>query len=497
MTVLLRKEIRSLLPAWIVTMAATALIAFVRPNIAPVLLFVAVIGCVLLGITSFGSEFSQGTFSVLLAQPIPRARIWRTKTITLGAALLSVAITVFVALATQFFNSWTHFRVDDVKMPAIFTLLFFGAAFAGGLLFALTIRQMATAFWVALLCPIVACGLAQTFTTGQSDKTINISVAATLAAYDVLAFLLARREFLQAQDLPGATGATIYFPLWARFRAKAHSATTAPSYRPLRALIAKEIQLHQVSLWFAASLLIMHVITVFIRRMIFVPVGRQKDLYELLGIWWLLWLFVPLMIACVAIAEERRQATLEGSLCLPARRGTQWFIKCAACFFLGILFGGIMPWLLEIAGKFIGCPAPMFQNPSDFADHWHFLGWTVTIAAVITLVAFYASSLARSLLQALGIAILVTFVLGWFPVRWVAEEMAAARTYYQAGFDLSLANILLRFGLPALLAILWLSYKNFTHLTVGWRLWLKNAFVLLAVSFLVCSAVWCSLVLRF
>src|SRR5579871_2609202 len=99
MSVLLRKEIRSLFPAWMMTIVATLLIAFVRPNGAPVLLFIVAIGCVILGITSFGSEFSQGTFSLLLAQPIPRSKIWSAKTKTLGAALLSVAIMVSVVLA--------------------------------------------------------------------------------------------------------------------------------------------------------------------------------------------------------------------------------------------------------------------------------------------------------------------------------------------------------------------------------------------------------------
>ncbi|HLX69457.1 MAG TPA: hypothetical protein VKV04_07510, partial [Verrucomicrobiae bacterium] len=403
MSVLLRKEIRSLFPAWMMTIVATLLIAFVSPNGANVLLFVVAIGCVVLGITSFGSEFSQGTFSLLLAQPIPRSKIWSAKTMTLGTALLSVAIMVCVVLAARFNVPGVRIQAKDVEMPVIFTLLFLGAAFAGGLLSALSARQMAAAFWIALLFPLAICGAVGILTIGRSDQTINNSMAAALATYDVLAFLVARRQFLRAQDLPGATGTVISLPAWMRFGAKAPSATTAPSHRPLRALLVKEFQLHQVSLGFAVALLVLHIVVLFIRRMIVVPVGRQKDLYEILGVWWLLWFVVPLMIAGVAFAEERRQGTLDGSLCLPARRRTQWLIKCAVCFFLAILFGGVMPWLLEVAAKFIGCPSPMFQKPSDFADHWTFLGRAVTVAAIVTLLAFYASSLGRSLLQALGI----------------------------------------------------------------------------------------------
>lgn len=486
MTVLLRKEIRSLLPAWITTMAATALVAFVRPNLAPVLLFIVAIGCVLLGISSFGSEFSQGTFSVLLAQPIPRARIWWTKTITLGVALLSVAITVFVALVFQFLQSGANFRVNDVEMPAIFTLLFFGAAFAGGLHSALATRQMATAFWIALLFPLTLCGLAATFTAGRSGKIINISIAAVLAVYDVVAFLLARNQFLQAQDLPGASGTVVSLPAWLRFGPKASSRATAPARRPIPALIAKELQLHQVSICVAAVLLVMHVIAVLIRRMIVHPGNSQTVLYETLAGWWLLWFILPVIIASSAVAEERRQGTLEGSLCLPARKSTQWFIKCAICFFLAIFFAGVMPWLLETVAQWIGCPFPIkfHNNPSALPDHWRFLGWSTTVAAIITLIGFYASSLAHNLLQAIGIAILVASVFGGIVVQKLAMP-----AYYQT--DWLLANILLRFGLPSLFALLlWLSYINFKHLTVGWRLWLENFCVLSSVLVFVYGFFW-------
>lgn len=469
MTVLLRKEIRSLFPAWILTIVATVLIAFVQPNgnRLPWLLFLVAIGSLLLGITSFGSEFSQGTFSLLLAQPIPRERIWRTKTVTLGAALLSVAVMVLAVFVCQFLRSGMNIQVGDVTMPVIFTVLFFGAAFAGGLLSALTTRQMATAFWIALLFPFGVGGLAGILTIGRSEKTVGISIAVALAVYDILAFLLARHKFLQAQDLPGATGTTISLPAWLRFGAKAQFTTSAPLRRPIRALIAKEVQLHQASLCVAAVLLVINVIAVFVRRMIVHPGNSQTVFYEFLAGCSLMWFILPVIIAGSAVAEERRQGTLEGSFCLPARRGTQWFIKCAVCFFLALLFTGVMPWLLETVAYMIGCPW-IFQSQPSFADHWQFLHSSVTLAAIMTLVVFYASSLARSLLQAVGIAVI-------FGSLFISFAFQAAIT----DNNQSLLGDLLRVGLPALFVLLlWLSYTNFKHLTVGWRLWLENAKVL-------------------
>jgi hypothetical protein len=405
----------------------------------------------------------------------------------LGAALLSVAIVAFWAIAIRILSSEANIRnirPGDVELPLIFALLFFGAAFAGGLLSALATRQMATAFWVALLFPFAVCGVIGIFTIGRSDKTINISIAAALAVYDVLAFLVARGQFLRAQDLPGASGTVISLPAWIRFGSKARSFTAVHLCRPVRALIAKEFQLHQVSLCFAAVLLVLHGITLFIRRMIFRPIPPQNDLYEALGCWWILWFVIPVVLAGAAVAEERRQGTLEGSLCLPARRRTLWLIKCVVCFFLALLFGGVMPWLLETAGSLAGTPAPILQNPSPFPDNWHFLGWTAGVTAVLTLVAFYASSLARSLLQAVGVAVLLASVFIWFAV-----QAAAGDSYnYQSN---SMLSDFLRAGLPALFTLLlWLSYTNFKHAMVGRRLWLENFCVLFAVLVFVYPAYW-------
>ena len=47
---------------------------------------------VMLALNSFGAEISSGTFSNLLAQPVPRQKIWETKILLLAATLLIVGI---------------------------------------------------------------------------------------------------------------------------------------------------------------------------------------------------------------------------------------------------------------------------------------------------------------------------------------------------------------------------------------------------------------------
>ena len=100
MNPLVKKEIRLLLPSFLVSLLL-ALSIWLLPEhlgsksgiINGFLVFPFFFCPVMLVITalnSFGSEFSSGTFSLLLAQPVPRARIWWTKTLLLAVAVLLV-----------------------------------------------------------------------------------------------------------------------------------------------------------------------------------------------------------------------------------------------------------------------------------------------------------------------------------------------------------------------------------------------------------------------
>ena len=95
MNPLVKKEIRLLLPSFLLGLALAfsvwlipaRSVAGVREGLAglPFLCCPAVL--VMMMLASFGHEFSAGTFSLLLSQPVPRLRIWRIKTLI---ALLGV-----------------------------------------------------------------------------------------------------------------------------------------------------------------------------------------------------------------------------------------------------------------------------------------------------------------------------------------------------------------------------------------------------------------------
>ena len=110
MNALVRKEIRLLLPMWVVTLLlallpnllnAVSRVGVAADLIAPVLIFVTGISGLLLGLTSFGREIYTNTFSLLLAQPRRRTDLWRTKIkVLLGAAGL---LSLFLVLVDRNF----------------------------------------------------------------------------------------------------------------------------------------------------------------------------------------------------------------------------------------------------------------------------------------------------------------------------------------------------------------------------------------------------------
>ena len=99
MNPLVKKEIRLLLPAWIAAMLLAIFPIWIAsvwsrvPSEAnPYVLLALALGLILLGITSFGQEFSSSTFTLLLSQPIERRRLWFIKTAVLATACISVLL---------------------------------------------------------------------------------------------------------------------------------------------------------------------------------------------------------------------------------------------------------------------------------------------------------------------------------------------------------------------------------------------------------------------
>jgi hypothetical protein len=468
MNALVKKEIRLLLPGWIVAVLLALVQAITRPYdfyVATLLFF----GLTIMALTTIGRETSLNTFSSLLAQPAERMRIWQTKLTVLAVAFL-IVFTVWLA---AFGIAFIHSNVDASDREGSYNLfiticLIATATFTGGLWSTLLLRQIAGAFWLTLLVPAVLAGTTAAFLAeNHSDNTVIAVLCVVLGIYSVGGFLFARWLFFHAQDV-GWSGGTIALPEWKLFAARSENAVSPRNRKPIYALVKKEFQLHQVSLMGAVGLLALHFGVIVLRshhKVAVVSVGEVLTV-----IVWMLWLVLPVVIGATAVAEERRLGVMEGQLCLPVSRRVQFAIKGIFTVCLGIFLGGVMPMLLEINGVGLGANNPVLPEAgTGIASVVLFELCLVALAAWLVVVTFFASTLARSFLQAVGYAI-ATFI----GCTMLIPAFTRGRMLFLDSAPVH-ALLPLAIAVPTLIVtLLWLAYLNFKNFRDGWPLWRRN-----------------------
>ena len=214
MNPLVKKEIRLLLPSWIVAVLLAMVQAITRPYdfyVASLLFF----GLTIMALTTIGRETSLNTFSLLLAQPAERMRIWQTKLSVLAGAFLIVFVVWLVAFGIAFINSnvdasdrgkflqsFHHHLPDchrDVHRRAVDDAV---AAPARG-------RVLAHAAGAGDAVRV----LRRVSRQSQSDNTVIAVLCVVLGIYSVGGFLFARWLFFRAQDV-GWSGGVIALPEW-------------------------------------------------------------------------------------------------------------------------------------------------------------------------------------------------------------------------------------------------------------------------------------------
>jgi len=473
MNVLVRKELRLLLPAWIAALAAATLPVWSGRNYQGATMPCFAVAVLFLGLTPFGQEMSLGTFGLLLSQPEKRERFWRCKAGLLALTMLS-AWAVFVLcgwLSRQFFFA-PYFHSDMAVVSGMATLV----AFSSGLWSTLLLRDLTTAFFAAVLVPF-ALLMATALTLMHwidNDALMGWVAFCVMTAYSALGFFVARRLFLGAEDVPLA---------WTRRQVSVPKVRGGPlrwvgfgfqrMRGPWSALIFKELQMQEITMILVPLLALLHLAALAVRH--FAPAwAANMGYFDFVGY---LWLAASFVVGCVAVAEERRYNTLENLLCLPLRKRNQFLVKFAVVMALGIVLGGVVPWVLENVG----------------GDSRQWIGFgrlreLLSTAAAITAVSFFASTMSRGMLQAFTVGLLFPILL------WLAAGILLP--------IFSLGTYVLSFGgwlFPALawpamlLAYFWLAFRNYKLLQTGWPLWTGNFTRLAAVflsALLVASAIY-------
>jgi hypothetical protein len=478
MNTLLRKEFRLLLPAWIAALAAATLPLWFqwRNWVGPLAMSSFCLAAMFLGLAPFGQEMSCGTFALLLVQPEKRQRLWRVKAGLLAAALLS-------AWALSALCWWICEQKSPLHLffnPDLRTILEISgtatlAAFSGGLWTTLLLRDATAAFFATLMAPtalIVAAQLALIHWTDNNALMVTAVVGGVMAAYSVAGYLVARRLFLGAEDVPLAwIGRQVALPrarllpsLWTGFGFQEKRG-------PWCALIIKELQLQEVTMVIVPLIALLHLAALAARH--FAPAwAARMQVFDFAGF---LWLVAPYVVGCVAVAEERRYNTLENLLCQPVRKRDQFLVKFAVVMALGTLLGGVFPWVLEKMGG----GNHVWIVPEGM------IKWFLSGAAAVAAIAFFASTMSRNLLQAFTVAFVTLYgsaAAFEFLTGGIGMERSGAYQVFLHGSSLVPA-----LAWPALLlAYFWLAFRNYKCLQTGWRLWAGN-FIRLAAVF---AAIW-------
>ena len=482
MNTLVKKEIRLLLPGFLIGVALTFANGFLTENQRGFNAFVSVVSffscsaiAVFMALNSFGAEISSGTFSMLLAQPVSRHRIWRTKTLLLAAALF-IGGFLWCAILYLRFEVFKHPKgLGDFWEIFLGTWMFLLVIYSGALWTVLLFRQMAAAFWFTLLTPGAIVMLITVLWPEKYFDACEPAVIGVMLIYSGAGIWFARRLFLRAQDVAW-TGGVISLPEWKLFAARSENTVSTRNRKPVFALLKKEFQLHHVTFIGMGGLFLLHLGVVALRHAHQNPQDYfWKNLDEGLGFFGVLWLVVPLLIGCASVAEERKFGTMDGQLCLPVSSRVQFAIKFFFTLFLGGLLSVALFRLAETIGVVMGVKNLFFVSDESFGQS---AAGILLAFAALPVLAFFASTLTRNLLHALAAAIATAIGFG---IIMTAANVVAGHPTVVFGVMLWQGLLVDYTTIPVLLAaFVWLAYRNFKSLHENRRIWRRNLLVLTA-----------------
>jgi ABC-type transport system involved in multi-copper enzyme maturation permease subunit len=495
MNALVKKEIRLLLPSFLIGVALAFANGFLKDDDQfgsnTLIAIVSLVACagvaVFTALNSFGAEISAGTFSMLLAQPVSRQRIWRTKAWLLAAALF-IGGFIWCAILFLRFEVFNHPKVfGDYWDIFLGTWVFLAVIYSGALWTVLLLRQMAAAFWFTLLTPGAIAMVVSGLWPEKLSYYDELVVVVALLAYSGAGIWFARRLFLRAQDVAW-TGGNI---AWPEMRGSANVLAGAAGkrfWRPKAALFWKEVQLHQSGFVLAGALALLHLGVLAARK--FGRFQMNSSMEFILEIFWGLWLVMPMLVGAAAVAEERKLGTLAGQLCLPVKRRIQFAMKFRMVLVLSVLFGTVLPLLLE--GTRILPDAHILPSGFHFDDDrwlqmsagqsffWYCLETINFLTPLLLLlgmatgigaISFYASTVARNTLQALAPAVLgiIIFAFLLFNASW-PEFIFHYPVWH--------GPLIYFIGVPVFVVVLVaLSFWNCQRTDPGGSVWRRNVLV--------------------
>lgn len=395
------KEARTISYPWAI-MAAVCLMPFfwrTHPSDAAwVWVFAMSLGAVFMGAASFGSEFSDGTITLLLSQPISRSRLWFEKMFVLTIALVPFFLLLprTSAVLQNGPHAWLVVYLPLMGLLSAPYLALLTRNRIGTIVFSVLIPALG---WIG----ISACGYLLHEAGGFQPETFDIAYRtvgqlgfAAMASYTVGCALAGLWRF-QRLELAGQPADQVMLGDSLERVIGRICSLIFPSRSSLTAvLIHKELRLQQTICFLAVLFCVIQAAV--LALILWVPLNN-RELYFYFPIV-ILTALTPILIGAHCIAEERNLQTHLWHLTVPASACRQWLTKLATVFPLSALIGVILPAAWLQIGHFFTSAIPGFGPVS--------LEGSLSIFAIqffLTTLAVYSSSASSNTLQA---AILAT-----------------------------------------------------------------------------------------
>ncbi len=395
----MRKEAHQLMWSWLLLTGAGVFTLFYRLIVGRtylagnILRFVLEI-CILAGVPflaalPFGSEFENRTFLLLVAQPIDRTKLWAEKQVAAIAALLPTVAVLMLGVVIAQPGDGDAWRLGWAWIAG---------SFAGATLWTVIARTTLGGMTLTIATNIlllIAWRRLEDFLASHSlySSGMKATFQIIFVMYLAGAFLLGRHAFLRQQAIESSSSDEILSRITSaivpeRFR---NLLRPTPSSAWLN-LLRRELRLlRPVWLLVFLNLISWSLLVIFG----LVPRHGSSDTVSvtLLIVTMIINPLIAFLSGVLSLGEERTIGTHDWHMTLPISVTRQWATKLLVGVVVSVMFGALLPnAMLYLAGSFHGNPR-LYVNPRDFAIF-------SAVCAVITVLGFWASCLAKGMLKA-------------------------------------------------------------------------------------------------
>ena len=401
-------------------------------------------------------DISLGLLAFSFAHVESRKTLWSEK---LQTALLHIGVLLGLSFGALWLSGGlATLELSEETQPAtrIVALAFVGlliclTSLGGGIFYSLTLRSYQGAFWLTLLAPagiavaIIFPIILTPLATVSSAYWSLVFIA--LLVYGITVTLLGHQRFHTWQDL-GTWGGDIWLSLHQAKKSSLQTKKQIRRYRPLVALIRKELYLQHLNVMIVIALLALYGIS----ANLYDTATQGPEVAALFAYFCrlVLLIFLPLAIGATAISEERRLRVNQWQQTIPSSAFLQWITKAGVIYMISLSATVIAPLGIDsFFQDFWSRVTESFGSPIAFA---------CLIPPLATTLGFYASSLSRSFLVALGSSILLALVAVGLYLLTLQALLRGITMNAMAFPQLLLAVMLLITAIPLMW---WLTYQNY------------------------------------